>query len=50
MRLHVTHRSLLFAAFTAIVASVPVGADEAPEPASGWVPDEVKAQGSSRFT
>ena len=43
-------RSLLVAALAAVCSSMPVGADESPEPAAGWVPDEVRAQGSTRFT
>ena len=43
-------RTLLALAVAAAVASVPVGAEEKAEPAGGWVPDEVRAPSSTRFT
>lgn len=43
-------RTLLALAVAAVVASVPAGAEETPETTGGWVPDEVRAPSSTRFT
>ena len=43
-------RTLLALAIAAAVASVPVSAQEQADSTRGWVPDEVRAPSSTRFT